>query len=488
MRNKKVESNIKRISRYGSLIICFLLTSYTVGADTTSLPEDLVVVRSQPAVFMVLAKGDIEVTYPKKVSIKINWDIAIDLQKGAVHFKTLLENEYERDLRDGIIPYTKSRADYYWEKITENPDKYLEADEKETQLFKNTYYSYGTGFAISREGILLTNAHVVADPSGGILPPELHEQLILNTINNLSSEFNGRPTEAIFPQLILSLDQWFAKYSVVKGKFKQAEVVLKFDTDPVKSNYLRSRGYFILPFQREPLTVFARVLAKGEPIPGKDVAVLKVGLKEGEAITPRERLIDKVSGKLTSMEDKLICLPLGDSDDVLPGSRIQAMGFPGAAFNPQLMPPEAEFLVGSQDGQIGQIKPMLGNWSAFEMTALIHYGSSGGPVLNKEGNVIGLNVGSADPRVAGRTLAVPINVAKEFLKRAGIYPDPGPLTHLWVEGLKLYSGGHYDEALKKFEEVYNMQRGPHTTTTARETNPYVEKMITSCKKKLGLVP
>lgn len=480
MRNE-AESNIKVIAIRVFLLLCFWPTAYTGNADT-SLPEDLVVVRSQPAVFMILAVGDIEVTYPETV-----WP-TLSPKCTPEGCKTILEVEYERDQEAGVITSFADRASYFWNKIAENPGKYLFSSPfKKTQLFKDVAYGAGTGFAISREGILLTNAHVVADPQGGTLPSELHEQLVLNTINNLSSEFGGGPTETVFPQLVLSLAQWFANESVAKGEFKQAEVVLKFDIDPVKSKYLKHRGYFFLPLKREVLTVFAKVLAKGEPIPGKDVAVLKVGLQEGEAGTPRERLINKVLGKRASMEDKLICLPLGDSEQVLPGSRVQAMGFPGAAFNPNLMTEEAQYLVGSQDGQIGQIKPMLGGWNAFEMTALIHYGSSGGPVLDQQGNVIGLNVGSADPRVAGRTLAVPINVAKEFLKQAGINPDPGPLTRLWVEGLKLYSSGRYDEALKKFEEVYNIQGGPQAET-ARESNPYVEEMITRCKKRLGLVP
>jgi len=133
----------------------------------------------------------------------------------------------------------------------------------------------------------------------------------------------------------------------------------------------------------------------------------------------------------------------------LPNTPVQALGFPGSAYNPMLLSPEAEFRVSNQPGTIGQIKPMRFGWDAFEMSAQIHYGDSGGPVIDYQADVIGLNVGAADPKVAKITLAVPINVVKEFLQKAQIVPDPGPLTKLWVDGLKSFADGRYDDASEK---------------------------------------
>jgi len=69
---------------------------------------------------------------------------------------------------------------------------------------------------------------------------------------------------------------------------------------------------------------------------------------------------------LIDVGDKLICLPLGNSDEVLPQTHIHALGLSGIGFNEWLMLPLAKFRASSEPGEIGQTKPMLGGWEAFE--------------------------------------------------------------------------------------------------------------------------
>jgi S1-C subfamily serine protease len=66
----------------------------------------------------------------------------------------------------------------------------------------------------------------------------------------------------------------------------------------------------------------------------------------------------------------------------------------------------AQFKVSSREGQIGQTKRMISGWDAFEMTAVTRSGDSGGPVLNEQGQVIGLNVGAAQDKPDAISLAV----------------------------------------------------------------------------------
>jgi hypothetical protein len=68
---------------------------------------------------------------------------------------------------------------------------------------------------------------------------------------------------------------------------------------------------------------------------------------------------------------------MGSDDWVLPQTRIHALGFPGGAFVPGIMETTAKFSVSSQNGEIGGTKPMIGGWSAYEMTADIYHGDSG---------------------------------------------------------------------------------------------------------------
>ena len=213
-----------------------------------------------------------------------------------------------------------------------------------------------------------------------------------------------------------------------------------------------------------PLTL----LAKGEPIPGQDVAILKAGVGDWDPV------------------DRSICLGLGDSEDVLPQARVQAMGFPSVAFDPQMMQPEAQYRVNAQEGQIANTVPMLGGWSAFEMTADINHGDSGGPVLDAKGRVIAINVGGSASR---HTLAVPIDLAKRMLRDLHVTPDPGPATALWIEAVAAYAKGEYDAAGMKIEAICELQAGDrdpqgHLSPLAsgikmmlsEKVNPYVAEM------------
>ena len=291
----------------------------------------------------------------------------------------------------------------------------------------------------------------------------------VEVVNELKDRFGDYPDR----QQLLLLREWYLNQSTGTGKFKEVQVVLKYSepmqltADETMQHVLAHElfpnvsGLVFGPgpedLVRQPLTVRAVPLAAGTPIPGKDIAVLKISPDADDPVDPR---------------DRLICLPLGDSDAVIPGSfPIQALGYPGAAFDPYLMNEGAGYRVNSQDGQIDQLREMQGGWNAFEMTALIYHGHSGGPVIDRHGNIVALNVGVAQENpnveVFGRTLAVPINLVREFLRQAGIDAlDPGPLVERWNDGLRAFAKGDYATAFSDFSIILYRQAAPFEPTPA----------------------
>jgi hypothetical protein len=269
--------------------------------------------------------------------------------------------------------------------------------------------------------------------------------------------------------------------TLLKGKFRRAAIVL---------NYNRKRDS--LATEKKEITAPVKVLRPlGEEFPGKDVAVLQAFHPRWvpfDAITGRRVLHDSDSDLAPKkLEDMLICLPLGDSDDVLDGASVQALGFPGDAYVEGAMREEAAYRVSCRNGHISQRKPMNKGWEAFEMTADINHGDSGGPVIDNSGRVIALNVALCSENLPGHKLAVPINVAKEFLKKAGITPDPGPLSQHWENGLRLFDQGRWQEARHQFEDVSRYQSPPllfWSTLGDCEASPYVFEMIGRCDKNL----
>ena len=126
------------------------------------------------------------------------------------------------------------------------------------------------------------------------------------------------------------------------------------------------------------------------------------------------------------------------------------------------------------------------------MSAAIDHGDSGGPVVNRRGQVIGINVGMAAEQ-GKLTLAIPIDVAKEFLESAGVTPDVGPLTQTWIEGLALFHRGAYDDASRKFVQVWESQgetraeKGSLLLFGAADPlqNPYVLLMLQRSQDQSG---
>ena len=98
-------------------------------------------------------------------------------------------------------------------------------------------------------------------------------------------------------------------------------------------------------------------------------------------------------------------LPLGDSDTVRVGDTVYVTGNPDG-------------YVGTfSDGLVSAIRPDGGGWgkgALIQTTVPISAGSSGGPVLNGQGEVIGVAMGG-DLDGQNLNFAIPVNFLKELL-------------------------------------------------------------------------
>lgn len=472
----------------------------TARADELALPSESILARSQASVFLVVSYADYNLTIPKKVAFVPGPDGA-----------PLVFADYEALRAADKIKPGVSKSDVCWFLIAEGVGRYLKVTENETKREPMELSGSGTAFAVSKEGILLTNAHNVLDPADGDVPMRTLFTVLDRTIDELSgltaaeqligraggrpqgSSLGGRPPQGLVTPLTRTLFTWLHGQSgSANNKFQQVAVVLDYQDKPDPS-----RPFSLLPaasslrvgspqtqramrgmhddmalielMSGRAVSRFATVLARGEPYPGKDVAVLKLG-----------------PGPRGAATDAVVCLPMGDSDRVRLGSSVLALGFPGAAFDPENMKPEARYRVITEDGKITQRVPYKTGVEFFHMTAQINHGHSGGPVVDQYGRVVAINVAKLQDNIR---LAVPVNVAQEFLDRAGIKPDPGDVTKHWQAGHDLFQKGSYAEAEREFIQVADRQNPDRsrpgtrlgTGSTPAPANSYVEAMIRECR-------
>jgi S1-C subfamily serine protease len=428
-------------------------------------------------VFKVFAFGDIDITYPasaqtRKAAVDQPSDVPLSIEEILRPQRAIVRNEYARDRAGGFVDGSTTEAQYCWEKIANSPEKYLRTSgARETGGPKMVPYKTGSCFAVNREGIILTNAHVITAPTKEILSdPDsalwLLESPITQTLSDLELEFGEKPAESVLARLVGGLLDLFRAQSELTGdsRFVEARIALNVRSkeSPLAALLRKIQG---LPEEKSPLeklrdeTTPAEVVRQGQPFPGKDVAILKVPIT-----------------------NRLICLPLGDSKEVYAGRTVQALGFPSAALNPG-QAKEAEFRVISHNGQVDQTLPMLDHWEAFHLTAEISPGDSGGPVVDEYGNVIAMNV-AGNPNVPAQNVAIPINIAKELLQEANIKLDAGPVTDHWLKGQDAFWRGRRAAALDEFRTVAALQkRNPELLPEFSNTveDPYVAEMILKCQ-------
>jgi serine protease Do len=109
-------------------------------------------------------------------------------------------------------------------------------------------------------------------------------------------------------------------------------------------------------------------------------------------------------------EQELPYLPLGDSDKIRPGDWVVAVGNPFG-----LEHTVTAGIVSAKHRQINDPRSESRRFDDFIQTdAAINPGNSGGPLLNLEGEVVGINT-AINPRANTIGFAVPINLAKDVL-------------------------------------------------------------------------
>ena len=153
------------------------------------------------------------------------------------------------------------------------------------------------------------------------------------------------------------------------------------------------------------------------------------------------------------------------ADDKLPmvGDQLFVYGYPGPVTNNDFVSVESAIEPTLTTGIVSAIKKSVNGWPVIQMDANINHGSSGGPVCNSNGEVVGLTTfGSLENSgglAAGLNFSIPVSILNEFIDSVGIDIRVSNSTKLFSEALDLFNKHYYRKAMRKLEEIKKINPG-----------------------------
>lgn len=288
-----------------------------------------------------------------------------------------------------------------------------------TKTYIVTCGGSSSGFFISPDGYIVTNAHA--------------------TYRTHEGEENGK--DCLFEEFVkqLSNDVTFThtengqEYEVNWQYVLKDPDFVRIIQEEMETVQFEAIHHVILP---DGSAFPFEIKAYGAPVgEGKDVAVIKIETEN----TPS--------------------LKLGNSEQTQLQEHITVAGYPAAAetFDSGVLDEKSSLEASFTDGKISSQKKAADGAPILQISAPVSHGSSGGPVVNDQGEVVGILTFRGDKvegeEVSGFAFAVPAKTIMEFVKQAGTTNEQGTVSRLYKEGLELYWQRYYSKAIEKFEDV-----------------------------------
>jgi serine protease Do len=339
-------------------------------------------------------------------------------------FNRLLDSIQNLDHGGGVSP--EQKLDIVLREMNNRPARFFQTTFDYIKQ-PEQITSIGTGFFLTGNGYVATNCHLIDREDAFI-----RRQFILAAFRQI--------TEASITALETSWATHFTEqqrsllYNTYASVYSRLFSMVLYD--------LRKTIYVVYRVDNEggrPDTVkkAADIVIKGQPMPGKDIAILKIA--DG---------------------DQLPVLKL--APELLPrvGEQLFVYGYPGPVTNNDFVSAASAIEPTLTTGIVSAIKQSVGNWPVIQMDANINPGSSGGPVCNENGEVVGLTTfGSLENTgglAAGLNFAVPVSILNEYLDSAAVNPAPSEASRRFAHALDTYDQHRYSTALREFRAVQQL--------------------------------
>ncbi len=403
--------------------------------------------RAQGQQGRLTGEGNYALNRPGVVMIRTEYsaNVYVRSMKMAGHAFNKLLDSIQRLDKEGSVP-AEQKLNIVLQEMSNNPARYFQTTfdyiEQAEQITAT-----GTGFFLTGDGYVATNCHLIDRDNGFI-----RRQFILTAFQSItdasiSALENSWATTFTEQQRSLLYNTYASVYSrlfsmVLHDLKKNIYVVYRTDRENKGASSEKRAAVIVI---------------KGQPMPGKDIAILKI---ETESQMP---VLSVAGNRLPQV-----------------GGQIFVYGYPGPVTNNDFVAAESAIEPTLTTGIVSAIKKSVNGWPIIQMDANINHGSSGGPVCNEQGEVVGLttfgSIENTGGLAAGLNFAIPVDILDEYIDSAGISPRLSRATQLFAEGLSLFNDQYYRLAWKKFKDVSGLNSGyPGVYTYMAECKSNIEK-------------
>ncbi len=319
----------------------------------------------------------------------------------------------------------------------------LDALEDETFSDEVVARSRGSGFIVSPDGYLVSNAHVVVDDTpertllinfADLLVEALRSGLVEG--GDLSDEQINQVEEILFARL----------WSHIADRVRFEDIGTEIDV--LYGSATPDTDLEVASWDAEIVRTgeFASEQAD-EWIVGRDVALLSVD------------------------ETDLPTVTLGDASELDTGESIFVIGYPAIGVEQVFGERSITLEPTLTRGVVSARRELANGLNTIQTDAALNGGNSGGPMYNSDGEVVGIaTFKAADPRIEEVGFGLPIELAEGFMVEAGVDIEVGPTHETFLAGLDAYWREDCETTVARMEEVLN--RSPE--------HPYAQEYIEDC--------
>jgi len=341
-----------------------------------------------------------------------------------------------------IIQHVEGTAVIPSFKINENLSVSVD-DELESTTIPFNEYLVGSGSIINPDGYILTNSHVISHQTIKLaLIEEMASYMLTNAILSMSDEEYEKLSgnDGLYYNIILPAYE----YMINNSQFDIQNKIIVLNPSSEGEN-------------------FDKLIEKG--FPAEVVSVHNEYFKN-----------EKDAGIIKINQDNLPAIKLGNSDRTSIGEKVYIFGYPYTAQLDENDVLESTFTTGS----LSSIKNLqVGGFNIFQTDAKISQGSSGGPMLNEKGEVVGVvtfQTGYEEQQTGDNfAFTIPVNAAMKIAEEGAeesISFKEGEYGLHFRKGLKLLHNRNCKDALKEFELAKNSNSNFNTDSYI---SPYIER-------------